>query len=233
VVWLRAWFPAACAATFLLLPSAYADTVIDFTLNVDGCTGGCGSNGKNSTNNNFATIQLDDNGLGSVIVTETLHGTEFVNSSGKEALVFNLPVLTGLTITLSDPSSFAVSTARTYSMSPFSGSFDEAIKCTVCGNGSSHPEAGPLIFTVTAAGGVTASDFHVTTGGYYFASDVIGVTSGKTGDVASNSAGTLVSQGAQQIPATPEPGTVLSALGGVSLLGLFLKTQTRLKPRRN
>jgi hypothetical protein len=201
---LRSTTLVACAAAFVFLTPAHADTFETFTLNVDGCTSGCG-NGLGTTNNNFATVLLDDNGAGTVTVTETLHGTDFVNSSGKEAIAFVLPTLTNLAINV-QTTGYAVATGTSFSMAPF-GTFDEAIHCNVCGNGGSNPQPGPLVFTVTAQGGVTLASFGAT-GGDYFASDVLG--NGTTGDVAANKVGVFV---------TPEPASILLSLGGIALLG--------------
>jgi hypothetical protein len=200
---------ALFGAAVTVAPTAYADTYWDFTLNVDGCSGGCGSNGKNSTDNQFATIQLDDNGAGMVTVTETLTGTEFVNSAGKEAIAFVLPALTGLSINV-ETAGFALASGSSFSMSPF-GSFDEAIHCTACGSGGSNPQSGPLVFTVTAAGGVTAADFETDKSGYYFASDVIGDVTGKTGDVGGDKAPV-------DPPGVPEPATTSLLIGGIALI---------------
>lgn len=198
----------------LAAPAARADTFWDFSINADGCTGGCGANGKSSTNNDFGTIQLDDNGAGLVTVTETLTAADFVNSSGKEAIAFELPALTGLTINV-ETSGFALASGKSFSLAPF-GSFDEAIHCTACGNGAQNPQSGPLVFTVTAAGGVTAEDFMADKSGYYFASDVIGEFKGKTGDVA-------VSRPGVDPPGVPEPATTSLLLGGIALIGVRRK----------
>src|SRR5215831_15160714 len=91
---------AVLAATVgFAAPAMALPTTETFILTVDGCTGGCGGNGQGSTNNNFGSILLSDDGAGTVTITETLNGTEFVNSSGKEALAFNLASsVTGVTI---------------------------------------------------------------------------------------------------------------------------------------
>lgn len=202
-----------CTAAFLLSSFAQADTITTFTLNADGCSAGCG-NGNGTTNNDFGTVKLDDNNAGAVTVTVTLTGTEFVNSSGKEALAFDLPMLAGLSISLADPTDFSNAGAGSYQMPPFgNGSqFDEAIHCSACGSGASSPQAGPLIFTVTASGGVTTADFTANGNGFFFASDVIGTSSGNTGDVAAS--------GPAAISTVPEPDTgLLFAAVGLGLFG--------------
>jgi hypothetical protein len=212
----HAGFALALGVSAFLLPSASADTILNFTLNVDGCTSGCGSNGNGSTNNDFGVVQLDDNGSGTVIVTETLNAAQFVNSSGKEALAFNLSALAGLKITLSDPADYSIATGGSFPMAPFgsgASDFTEAIHCDACGSGASHPQPGPLVFTVTATNGVTAADFTAIGSGYFFASDVKGARSGNTGDVAANGPGVPVTS-------APEPATPLLTLAGAALFGL-------------
>lgn len=182
-----------------------------FTLNQDGCTGGCGTGSTV-----FGTVSVVQGlNANSVIVTETLNAPSmFVKTGAGEALEFNLAG--SLAITISGLSAgFSVgpapATASTF------GTFNYSIMCSGCGNGASNPLAGPLTFTVTG-GVLTPSSFVANAGGYFFASDIIGPT-GRTGNVASKGPGTGGGGGGGGTP-TPEP--VSMALLGTGLLGLGL-----------
>ncbi|HKF98152.1 MAG TPA: PEP-CTERM sorting domain-containing protein, partial [Steroidobacteraceae bacterium] len=93
------------------------------------------------------------------------------------------------------------------------GNLEYTLVCTVCGNGASHPFAGPISFDVTAAGLTPANFQELSSGGsaqVYFVADILGTT-GKTGPVGATLTTTSV----------PEPATLslmIFGLAGAELL---------------
>ena len=84
---------------FLLIAcghSAKADAI--YTLNYDSCTGGCGTNGQGTSNNNFGYVTLHQVNASTVSVTVSLAagvglGTDFVNTGNgynHEPFAFNV-----------------------------------------------------------------------------------------------------------------------------------------------
>ena len=168
------------AAAVIVLTSGRANaTTISYTLDQGGCTGGCGAGP-------YGTVTLDDSKGSDIIdiLVKLSSGVEFVATGAGKALEFNLdgnPAISSANIS-NITSGFAFSVPDP---SGAFGAFMYTIACTVptgCGNGGSSPNPGPLTFDLTLSG-ITLNSFIKNDGGYFFASDIMGLI-GNTGLVA-------------------------------------------------
>jgi hypothetical protein len=192
------------AVAAIALTSARANaTTITYTLDQSGCSGGCGTGP-------YGTVRLDDSdGTDIIDILVTLNpGVKFVATGAGDALEFNLdgnPTITSANI--SDiTSGFAFAGAD--SNGGAFGHFMYTIACIVpsgCGNGGSYPNPGPLTLDLTLSG-ITLNSFVHNDGGYYFASDIIGLN-GKTGLVAA--LGPTGGVEVQSVDPVPEPASLM------------------------
>jgi len=175
----------------------------DITLNVDGCSSGCGAGP-------YGSVSLTQSGSNVNVVVTLDPGYVFIKSGAGDALEFNA---SGAITNIS--TGYSVGPAPD-SASTF-GSFVESVTCSGCGSGGSSPLPGPLSFTVD---GVTIADFVTNSSGYSFASDIGEVVDGRvvaTGNVGSS--GTAP-------PSTPEPSSLLLLGTGIFAAALFIRRRT-------
>ena len=201
--------------SIVLIFASLANAGMIYTLNLDGCSGGCGTSP-------FGQVLLAQNGSNDVLVTLTLfNGDEFVKTGAGNALAFNLTGNPAITISALT-SGFSVGPASAHA-SAF-GTFEYTVTCTGCGPGASSPLLGPLSFDVQLAGGgsLSISDFVGNGGGHFFAADILG-TNGATGNVAADGPGKSSS--------APEPSATLLGLTGLAALSGIRRTLLSLSER--
>jgi hypothetical protein len=193
---------------------AHADAI--YTLDLDGCSGGCGPQ------TSFGTIdlmQVDSNTV--QISLSLLNNNVNLTTGSHTGFSFNVQ---GGAITLGTLPTGWVD-AGTNVTQPGFGTFTNGVDCSMgnsnnkSGCAGSNPWVGTLTFDVSRSTGLDLTDFVVNGSGNYFATDILSGTTGKTGLVASD----------QQAPTTPEPGTL--ALMGTGLIGSAFGLRKRLAAR--
>jgi hypothetical protein len=196
-----------------------------YTLTVDNCSGGCGTNPFGTVD--VKAIGLGAGGAGEVQVTVSLlNSDKFVSTGFPGSFGFDLVSPFNGPITLSN---FSTGFTATSPQSPGSnhfdgfGNFEYFVTCTSCGSGGSNPNPGPLIFDVTepnllAADLAQLSSNPPGSSEAYFVADILG-TNGHTGPVGAETPGTPVGS-------VPEPTSII-LLGTVvvSILYIFRRRQ--------
>ena len=199
-------------------PAARADV---YDLTVDHCSGsGCGTAPFGSV-----TVVEDSSLSNTLDFTVTLfNGNTFVKSGASTALAFNLsPLNPAPTLTSSDFSDitagFDVGKLTTDDSIHLDGTgyFDYEVVCTVCANGASNPQTGPLSFKLTLSSGLNLSDLVANAAGNFFTVDILSAATGQTGPVAANGLA----------PVTPEPGAAVLYGSGLILFGGWLRRRNR------
>jgi hypothetical protein len=177
---------------------------LTYSLNLDACTGGCGTPP-------FGTVTLTQDGDKVDVDVTLLNGNQFIRTGAGQSLAFNVSGNPSIDIT---NITAGFSNTGATSASAF-GSFFDSVGCTGCGPGGSSPNPGPLDFIVALTGGGTLSitDFVANSDGNFFASDILSNSTGNTGNVGSNGPG---------VPSSvPEPSAMLltnAGLGGILIL---------------
>jgi hypothetical protein len=192
------------------LATSASANVLNFALTSDFCTGTCGTAP-------FGTVTATDIGAGEVQVTVMLKAGETfakTGAGGMQTLLFNFagtPTITDFTsaATNNQPVALASTTAGSISTGP-GGTFQYAINCPTCGNGTSDPQLlSPITFDISATGLSTAS-FVQNGAGLFFASDILGVN-GNTGVVGAPTGTSPV----------PIAGALPLFAGGLGVLSVF------------
>jgi len=204
-------FSSFLVAAGMLALGGQAQAAIYYLTN-DGCSGGCSPNSQDN-------VTVTQNGT-SLHVVETLFGGDVfheTSASTHNALVFDLSGSPNITISNLAPTLFisnGLQSAGSISAPSF-GTFEYVISMPL--NPPPNTSTSQMSFDMTAVGGLTLSEIVANSGGYYFASDIIGAN-GNTGNVAANAVSTV-----------PEPSTwAMLILGfmGVGFMAYRRKSQT-------
>jgi hypothetical protein len=177
----------------------------------------------------YFRLMATDIGAGEVQVNVTLTPGETIaktGAGGRNTLLWDLsgtPTLTDFTDVSPNVPIVLTSTTAGSIMADGTGTWQYAINCPTCGNGTSSPVLdSPITFDISAAGLSTAS-FVQNGNGLFFAADIMGAN-GNTGVVGAPTAVPVPA------PAIGHGLLVLLAIGGVLLGG---KLSENLKKRRS
>ena len=173
--------------TVMGAPTSASAATLSFPLTSDFCTGTCGTAP-------FGTVTATDIAAGEVQVTVTLTAGETFAKTGAlsmNTLAWDLagtPTLTDFTSAATNNQAVALASTTAGSIGGNgSGTWQYAIDCPTCGNGTSPPQLlSPITFDISATGLSTASfvqnppsNGHA---GLFFAADIMGAN-GNTGVV--------------------------------------------------
>jgi len=166
----------------------------------------------------YGTVNLHQNGVNVDVTVSLAAGEGFVNTGAGAALTWDLAGKPAVTINNLDTTDFAVSHDGTSTGNlDGTGTWFYEIDCTLagCSHGASHPNSGPLTFTI---GNIATSDFIINnkaSNGYIFVTDIRtqpGAESGWSGITAD-----AVASDAPAPSPIPEPAAL--CILGVAILG--------------
>jgi len=184
-----------------------------YSLNLDACTGTCGTGP-------FGTVEVQTESSTTVKVTLTLTkpGELIIDTGAHYAFTFNLTGVSGTpTITSLSPTGvLAVATPPGPFTQPGFGSFSDALICTVCGSGASNKsgmDPTSFSFLVTDSSGLTPANF-TSNGSAVFTADILG-NNGLTGAVGAN------------VATTPEPASMALFGTGLVAIGAFMRRRLK------
>jgi hypothetical protein len=168
----------------------------------------------------FGSVTLVQDGANAVDVSVVLsEGYRFVETGSHDPFTFNLPSLSGYTVSniVATTDSGKIGTVRSYSNAksggnPSYGSYTDKLECVACGNGASKSFADALSFQVNL-GGLTESSFKANALGYFFSADVVQLSTGNTGAVAA-------------LSAVPEPESYAMLLAGLAAVAFVAKRRS-------